>query len=320
MSVVDSMGLLIARVQSWLRIVPVSSLVMLTWCGDEDGVAVRLDLADAPGEGERLAVIAERNGVTAAVLLFVDEKGMSCQMCVDTHKDTAAAAIAALSARGVRVLDVVVADSTDAGGRWLSLRDADRHGLVGEGCEAPQAPVMSDQCRVYRDHAELASTLAVDTDRAERVAAMLDEAAGAAVLEAAVGMAVYLAQDLVDGVPVEDRELAVLGGALTNGSVRDRLYALALTNLARPAEDLWLLLSRVLPFPWRAEALVLLAVAAYVRGDGLLVRQAVEVVLGELPDHRMATMLAAAVSTGCPPEVLARAVGAAVGASVGAPA
>jgi hypothetical protein len=54
--------------------------------------------------------------------------------------------------------------------------------------------------------------------------------------------------------------------------------------------------------PWRAEALVLLAFSAYVRGDGPLAGVALEAALCGDPTHRMAGMLDTALQTGMRPE------------------
>jgi hypothetical protein len=84
--------------------------------------------------------------------------------------------------------------------------------------------------------------------------------------------------------------------------VRDTLYALAVGESAGEAESLWALLSRNLPRPWRAEALVLLAFSAYARGDGPLAGVSLEAALRCDPDHRMAGMLDTALQSGLRPE------------------
>ena len=63
---------------------------------------------------------------------------------------------------------------------------------------------------------------------------------------------------------------ALYAFALEVARVRDTVYALAVGFASDHVEALWARLSRVLPTPWRAEALVLLAFSAYVRGDGPL--------------------------------------------------
>jgi hypothetical protein len=71
---------------------------------------------------------------------------------------------------------------------------------------------------------------------------------------------------------------------------------------AGAAESLWAELARALPPPWRAEALVLLAFSAYVRGDGPLTGVALDAALCCDPEHRMAGMLDTALQSGMRPE------------------
>ncbi len=96
--------------------------------------------------------------------------------------------------------------------------------------------------------------------------------------------------------------VARLACALTDPQVRDTLYALAVGDGAAQAEALWALLSRTLPAPWRAEALVLLAFSAYARGDGPLAGVSLEAALRCDPNHRMAGMLDRALQSGMRPE------------------
>ena len=71
---------------------------------------------------------------------------------------------------------------------------------------------------------------------------------------------------------------------------------------AGPAESLWADLSRRLPGPWRAEALVLLAFSAYARGDGPLAGIALDAALSCEPGHNMAGKLDQALRSGMRPE------------------
>lgn len=68
------------------------------------------------------------------------------------------------------------------------------------------------------------------------------------------------------------------------------------------AESLWTLLARVLPAPFRTEALVLLAFSAYLRGEGPLAGVALEAALADTPDHSMSGLLDTALQSGMPPE------------------
>ena len=105
-----------------------------------------------------------------------------------------------------------------------------------------------------------------------------------------------------DGSEPAEEELAEVACALTDVAVRDTLYALAVGADAAAAESLWAALSRVLPDPWRAEALTLLAFSAYARGDGPLAGISLEAALRSDPGHRMAGMLDTALQSGMRPE------------------
>jgi len=105
-----------------------------------------------------------------------------------------------------------------------------------------------------------------------------------------------------DGDDLSDAELAALACALTDVAVRDTLYALAVGAAAGRAETLWSALARILPEPWRVEALVLLAFSAYARGDGPIAGLSLEAALRGDPEHRMAGMLDTALQSGMRPE------------------
>ena len=64
------------------------------------------------------------------------------------------------------------------------------------------------------------------------------------------------------GAALSDTELAGVGASLADRAVRDVLFTAAASDVAAEAEALWTVLARVLPRPWRAEALALLAVSA----------------------------------------------------------
>jgi hypothetical protein len=166
-----------------------------------------------------------------------------------------------------------------------------------------------DGRRLYARRAELQEVIEVaEPSRTEVLAAIIGEdtedrterpdRAARADVEAAIAAAARVA----DAVDLDDDELARLAWALTDLRVRDTLYALAVGENAGQAEALWALLSRTLPEPWRAEALVLLAFSAYARGDGPLAGVSLEAALRVDPTHRMAGMLDTALQSGLRPE------------------
>jgi hypothetical protein len=115
-------------------------------------------------------------------------------------------------------------------------------------------------------------------------------------------LAIAAAGQVADGQPLSDDTAARLACALTDPLVRDTLYALAVGENAGQAESLWAELSRTLPEPWRAEALVLLAFSAYARGDGPLAGVSLDAALRCDATHRMAGMLDTALQSGMRPE------------------
>jgi hypothetical protein len=105
-----------------------------------------------------------------------------------------------------------------------------------------------------------------------------------------------------EGAELSDAQVADLACGLTDLTVRDTMYALAVGEMAAEAETLWAVLCRALPNPWRVEVLVLLAFSAYARGDGPLAGVALEAALRCSAEHRMASMLDTALQSGLRPE------------------
>jgi hypothetical protein len=117
-----------------------------------------------------------------------------------------------------------------------------------------------------------------------------------------VAGALAAAARLAAGIEPDTGELAELGYALTDISVRDTLFALAVGERAGQAEALWAVLARRLPEPWRVDALVLLAFSAYARGDGPLAGLALQEAIRCESSHRMARMLDSALQSGMAPD------------------
>jgi len=145
----------------------------------------------------------------------------------------------------------------------------------------PAASPLADRAvlagrRLYSGLDELLALVAADADRAaELLPLIIASGAGAAGRDCAVRAAVAAARRMAAGAALSDTELAGVGASLADRAVRDVLFTAAASDVAAEAEALWTVLARVLPRPWRAEALALLAVSAYVRGDGSLAGTAV---------------------------------------------
>lgn len=99
-----------------------------------------------------------------------------------------------------------------------------------------------------------------------------------------------------------DKQLVRLAMALSQPEVRDECLKITLSEDADAAELLWTALTRSLPAPERAEPAYLLAMSAYLRGDGVLAASALRTALEANRSHAMAAMLDQLLAHAVPPE------------------
>lgn len=101
-----------------------------------------------------------------------------------------------------------------------------------------------------------------------------------------------------------DRETAAVLWALTDVRVRDRALTLALGKDAAAAEQLWTECTRRAPSPLDAAPATLLAVSAWLRGDGATASIALARALDSDPGYSLAELLADALARCLPPAEL----------------
>lgn len=305
---ISVMGGLVADVVAVLGFVPVESLVLVLLRGGEVTSVMRGDLADPGWEdhAERVADLVARSGSDGVTAVVVSEQGAMCPVRAAEFETLVGVVSAALRQRGSRVLDAVVVDRIEAGGRWHCLKDRQVSGVL----EDPASSVLAvaavvEGRRMYGSREELAAFVNSDPARVAALAALLSDA-GAAVepVEVSVRRVVAAARRMAAGAAPGDAELAAVGAVLTDVRIRDALLGLAVGEDAAAAEALWALLARVLPNPFRVEALVLLAASAYARGDGPLAGVALRAALSADPGHRLAGLLDVALAGGVRPEEL----------------
>jgi Domain of unknown function (DUF4192) len=106
------------------------------------------------------------------------------------------------------------------------------------------------------------------------------------------------------GAAVDDGTFVEIGLALWRQDVRDACLAFSLGAEASAAETLWAALTRGLPGKWRAAPAALLAVAAYLRGDGALANIALDISEDAAPGYVLATLLRYAFQGGVSPTQL----------------
>lgn len=305
----DSLGRAVENIVPLLGFRPVASLVVMPLRNGAVSCVLRADLADVAQQIWRIAGLAARNGADGSVAVMVSEDGL--QYPVRGELRTLARALAAgLAKCGSRLVAAVVVDRIEAGGRWRRVDGGAGAGVLADPTTSVVATArVAEGRRVYGSRGELAASLAADRNRVRSVSALLgDPAALVDSPEAAVKAAVDAARRAAAGCVLSDEELARLGSALVDVRVRDSLVVVADSEDAVAAEALWTLLARVLPQPFRAEALALLAFSAYLQGDGPLASVALETALAELPGHRMAGLLDTTLQLGVRPEELRKGV------------
>ncbi len=306
-------GALIAALPAILGFVPEKSLVLVSLEGGGMGSVLRADLSeDLPDRIEQLAEVAAAARPDAAIVVLVDNEGAQCPVCNEEYRELCDALSDALARYGIRRYAAHVVDRVAAGGRWHCVDGCGAGGPIDDPAASPlAAAAVLEGRRLYARRADLQAVIASDPARSAALAAAVEKAAKAraAACEADpagrsrrdIELAMDAAARVIDGQGLGDAEVALLGCALVDVRVRDTLYALAVAETADAAEALWSVLSRLLPPPWRVEALVLLAFSAYVRGDGPLAGVSLEAALRCDPQHRMAGMLDQALQSGLRP-------------------
>jgi hypothetical protein len=114
-----------------------------------------------------------------------------------------------------------------------------------------------------------------------------------------------------------DREVGRLAWGLLDVEVRDRAMGLALDHPPSAVEVLWTELTRRVPRPLDAAPATLLAVTAWVRGNGAMANVALDRALTSQPGYRLASLLRSALDACMPPADVRRLVRDGIGARRG---
>jgi hypothetical protein len=302
---------------------PRESVVLLALGGPSGsrlGVTVR---ADIPPPAGRAAVVRQLvtgvatsnpNSVLAVVVSeAVDPGGPDTDL---PHRDLVHELILGLGERGLGARDVLLV----RGGRWWSYDCPDPCCAPGAGTRLPEgvpelaaASVLAGQV-VVDDRAELAARIEPDIRRSASMHAAIERVGlgvgddirnrGRDEVATESWHAVLAAVGRVrsrSGAPLSDDEVARLLWGVHDRWVRDRALRLALGPDAAAAEQLWTECTRRVASPLTAAPATLLAVSAWLRGDGAMAGIAVERALFDDPDYRFAHLLAQGLSACLPP-------------------
>jgi hypothetical protein len=253
---ISVLGRLVAGVGAVLGFVPVESLVLVLMRGGAVISVMRGDLADPgwKGHAENIADMVARSGSDGVMAVVVSEQGAMRPVRTAQFGALVGVVSAALGRRGSQVLDAVVVDRIEAGGRWRCLDDGEVSGVLDDPASSVFAvAAVVDGRRMYGSREELAAVVDIDAERVAALEPLLADAGGLTESVAvSVGQVVAAAQRMAAGSALRDGELAAVGAVLTDVRVRDALFGLAGCEDAAAAEALWALLARVLPVPFRS--------------------------------------------------------------------
>ena len=282
---------LLAAAPVVLGFVPEESLVMLTF-GARRPFHARVCLPRSPDERAEvthalLAPVLE-HGVTSVALLLYDRDAEPAG-CAARHLAEA------LQGRGVDVVDVIRAD----GCAWWRVRPdgGEEH---GGGYDVRHHPFVAQSVvegHVLLDSREaLAATLDREPDRAAEVAAAVPQHASP---EEAWRLLLRLVEAGAEPPgPVDARRLLE---AVGDARTRDLLLGRFTRERARELVELWSGLVRGAPEDLRADAAAVLALAAWLAGQGALAWCGVDAARELEPQHRLAAHVALVLEHAVPP-------------------
>ncbi|TKJ28870.1 DUF4192 domain-containing protein [Blastococcus sp. CCUG 61487] len=322
---IDDPGDLVAGLPHLLGYRPRESVVLIALGGESGrrvGLTARADLPPA-GHGRELAASLARrlatDGAQRALAVVVsedpDEPGWSGVGL--PHRELVHDVVLALDDVGLSLEQALLA----RGGRWWDFDCA-------QPCCAPGAGTALPGGTGAIAAASVAAGMVVAADRAEleqRLTPSLPVARAAAEQACARIMAEFAARPHERTGPaaderilravrrfrpgpvrerLDDDELARIVCSLSDVPVRDRALRLCLGAEAPAAEALWTECVRRAPAPLDAAPATLLAVTAWLRGDGAMANIALDRALAGDPGYHLAGVLADALTACVPPSRL----------------
>jgi Domain of unknown function (DUF4192) len=276
--------------------------------------ALAARLAHERPEAAVLAVVSEAPDDVA----FPDDPDDGCRRDLP-HRALVHELLLALDAHGIPLHEALLV----RGGRWWSYDCPDVCCAPGAGTPVPggtsplaAAAVAAGQVlasdreelerRIARTGAQAAAAMAgaVNTVGEEIADLVLSEGRDAAADEYATWVDAAVVRCGSSGTRLEDDELARVAWGLRDVRVRDLALGFALGPRAAAAETLWTECTRRLPEPLDAAPATLLAVSAWLRGDGAMARIALDRALDSQPGYALADLLSRGMDAGLGPRDL----------------
>ncbi|WP_145742216.1 DUF4192 domain-containing protein [Saccharopolyspora dendranthemae] len=215
---------------------------------------------------------------------------------------------------GIAIAHALHVPKVEVGEPWRCYYDEDCRGVVADPKESQMGAVMAAEGSVtFGSREELRELVAPESAEViSRWSAKLDALTEDAIdsydpsrVTEDLRKVFGAVQRIAAGSALTEDDLLGVLRAVSDVQIRDIVMALSLTELARPAEELWLTLVRKSPEPELVEVAALLAFSAYVRGEGALAGVALERIGEVKPGHNLARMLRRAMDAGIPPAELA---------------
>jgi hypothetical protein len=304
---------LIAAVPHLLGFHPHDSVVLLALHGKRLGLTLRADLV-GPGQAsllaEQLLLPVARQDPTGIALVVVG--GVPTPAGDPPHGALVNVIDGVFSGAGIPLVHAAWTTATASGALWCCYDDPNCAGTVPDpGASQLAAATVAAGAVTYASREEVAGLLAgADPVTLQRRATLLREAEaehpmGVALVARRFARLEQLHQAAAVGkLELSDRTVAEVSSALCDHRVRDACLSWCVGTGAAAAEQLWLALVRATPAPQRAEPAALLALVAYLRGDGALAGLALDAALQACPDHSLSGLLRTALDGGLPPDVL----------------
>jgi hypothetical protein len=289
--------------------------------GRRVGLTVRADIP-APEHDRMLAGVLSRSLATGrpdgALVLVVSEAADHVEGGGLPHDGLVREMCRALTRRGIRIADTALV----RGGRWWSYDCPDPCCAPGAGTPLPEG--VSEL-----EVASVATGTVVHDAREDLIAAIAPPPGhdAAAMAAACARVGVELSADLLETgpepsgleswtaimaaldrcrvgaslrTPLPDEDVARIVWGLRDGAVRDLALELSLgradPELPAAAEQLWTECTRRAPAPLDAAPATLLAVSAWLRGDGAMANIALDRALASAPGYGLAGLLREALS------------------------
>ncbi|UVS77934.1 DUF4192 domain-containing protein [Actinokineospora sp. UTMC 2448] len=318
----DDGGELVAAIPHLLGFHPTDSLVLITMVDAGIGAILRIDLPPQRYRAQvadHLAALSASHGAERAVAVVVGGSGSPPDLL--PHRPLVSELRRAFRKVEIPVDHIVWVPEIERGLQWCCYNHRSCAGTVPDPDTSALGVGMLVRGAVkYASREALAATLTPDPPEVlERRELLIDARSGSLPDKSVVDKALDVFEIEPDEDPIahyddivldmyhvhappatdlpqlDEDTLVDLATALYDTETRGHCQLIAVTPRAAAGERLWTYLTRALPAPDRAEPACLLAVSAYLRGNGSLARVALDVALQACPGHTLAGLLTAAL-------------------------